>query len=285
MTYYTYLYFAEKLRDSLPYASAAVVKLYHDAYLLGAMGADLLAPMGRTAAEMDVMDPYDLFEQTAAYSYESGSKCQLAYMLGMLTHYLLDSRINPYLYYFAENGAPHYFDEDKEIVSYEDIRASVDYYISQAHLDGKKEELRAFRARPDVVEDLGKLYERAVSRAVGHILPAKEVEQCLSNPKWTPDYGVKMEIVDYTNREGRQWKTVRGGEWTSTLSLEELLEKLEPIAVKMIGDYMGRVRSGIELNKMAFRVNHLGVLVSKVAPRRVPNAHKVEEIEREGDEE
>ncbi|MBO4534391.1 MAG: zinc dependent phospholipase C family protein, partial [Clostridia bacterium] len=259
------------------YAPAAVVKLYHDAYLLGAMGADLLAPMGRTAAELDVMDPYDLFEQTAAYAYESGSKCQLAYMLGMLTHYLLDSRINPYLYYFAENGVPHYFDEDKEIVTYEDIRASVDYYISQAHLDGKKEELRAFRARPDVVEDLGKLYERAVSRAVGHILPAKEVCACLANPKWSADRGVKMETLDYTNQEGRPWKTVRGGEWISTLPLEELLEKLEPIAVKMIGDYMARVRSGIELNKMAFRVNHLGVLLPKQQLRSAPKTNLLDQ--------
>ena len=276
MTYYTYLYFAEKLRDSLPYAPAAVVKLYHDAYLLGAMGADVLAPLGWTAAEMDVIDAYELFEQTAAYIYESGSKCQLAYMLGMLTHYLLDSRINPYLYYFAETGVPHYFDDDKEIVPYEDIRASVDYYISQAHLDGKKEELRAFRARKDVVEDIGKLYERAVCRAVGHILPAKEVDKCLSEPKWGEDRGVKMEELDYTNRECRTWKTVRGGEWTSNLSLEALLGKLETLAIKMFDDYMARVRSGIELNKMAFQVNHLGVLAapkSRLNPSRAADSN------------
>lgn len=281
MTYYTYLYFADKLRDSLPYASAAVTKLYHDAYLLGAMGADVLAPMGRAVAEMDVIDPYKLFEETASYAYESGSKCQLAYMLGMLVHYLLDSRVNPYLYYFAETGVPHYFDDGKDVVAYQDIRASVDYYISQAHLDGRKEELRSLRARPDVVEDLGKLYERAVSRAVGHILPAKEVCQCLANPKWGEDYGVKMEILDYTNREHRPWKTVRDGEWVNTMSLEELFDKLQPIAIKMIADYMARVRSGIELNKMAFRVNHLGILVAKALIR----APKTEAVEAETSEE
>ena len=259
--YYTHLYFALQLIDKLPYAPNAVIRLYPDAYRLGALGADILRPMGRTSAELDVAKPFDLFEQSAAHIYESGSKCQLSYMLGMLTHYLLDSRINPYMYYFAERGVPHYFDEGREIVSYDNIKQSIDHHIAHAYLDGQTDALQQEKARTDVIEDIGKLYERAICRVVGHILPAKQIDKLLEQHEWTPSEGYKLPDLDYTNRNHHEWETVRNGNWKTRMSLEELMSKLESIAIKLMRDYMARVRSGDALKEDAFRVNHLGVLL------------------------
>lgn len=259
--YFTHLHFALSLVDRLPYAPNAVIRLYPNAYRLGALGADLLRPMGRTAAEMDVVNPYVLFEEAAKHLYESGSKCQLSYMLGMLTHYLLDSRINPYMYYLAEHGVPYYFEDKRATVRYEDIRASIDHHIVRAHLDGKQEDLIHTAADPSEVEDIAKLYERGICRAVGHYLSAKQVEKCLTEHEWSRWDGTDLTELDYLNRNHAKWETVRNGRWTSTLSLEELLDKLVPLAIKLIDDYMGRVRSGYELNERAFQINHLGVML------------------------
>ncbi len=259
---YTHLYFAMQLKEQLPYASNAVVRLYPEAYRLGALGADILAPMGRLSAEMDVAAPYELFEQTGAHIYESGSKCQLAYMLGMLTHYLLDSRIEPYLHYLAENGVWHYFDDGKDVLSYEQIRDSVDLHVANAYLDGKLESLSQNQVSEDVAEDIGKLYERAVCSVVEHAISQKQVKTCLSAHRLgaVPE-GYNLPELDYLNRNHREWETIRNGHWTTTLSVEELLEKLQPIALGLIDDYMGRVRSAYELNRRAFQVNHQGILV------------------------
>ena len=259
---YTHLYFAMQLRDKLSYAPNAVIRLYPDAYRLGALGADVFLPLGRLSAEMDVADPYELFEQTGAHIYESGSKCQLAYMLGMLTHYLLDSRINPYQHYLAENGVGHYFDDQKDMIEYEKIRSSVDLHIANAFLDGKMEELRQNNITEDVADDIAKLYERSVCAVVQHAIQKKQVFKCLQEHDLGPDpVGYNLPELDYLNRNHREWETVRNGQWTSTLSLEELLDKLQPIAIGLIEDYMLRVRSAYELNRRAFQINHLGILI------------------------
>lgn len=258
--YFTHSYFALDLIDKLPYASCAVTRLYPDAYRLGALGADVLRSLGRVSAEMDVANPYTLFEQTGGHIYESGSKCQLSYMLGMLTHYLLDSRINPYIYYFAEHGVPHYFDDGKDMMSYEQIRSSIDHHIANAYLDGKRQEIMSFTVREDVLEDIAKLYERAIGGVLGHTLPQKQIQKALSSVEWTNWEGYRLTELDYLNRNHATWETVRNGSWTSTMSLFELLDKLQPIALQLIEDYMGRMRSGYALNRRAFQINHLGVM-------------------------
>lgn len=259
--YYTHLYFAEQLISKMPYAPNAVIRLYPDAYRLGALGADVLRPMGRLSAELDVINPYNLFESTASHIYESGSKCQLSYMLGFITHYLLDSRINPYLYYLSEHGVGYYFEDKSEMLSYEDIRSSVDHHIMRAHLDGRQDAIKVWAVQQDVVEDIGKLYERAVSRVVGHHIEGDAVVKMMEARPFTESKGVLLPDLDYLNRNHRTWETVRNGEWTTDMGIEELLIKLETLALKMIDDYMARVRSALELNQRAFRINHLGVLL------------------------
>lgn len=263
-TYYTYSYFARNLINYLPPAALAVVKLYPQAYQLGALGADVLHPLGRLSAELDVANPYLLFEQTGAHIYESGSKCQLAYMLGMLVHYLLDSRINPYLYYFAEHGVPHYFDDGKDMMSYEQITSSVDCHIVNAYLDGDPTRVRDIAMDEDVLDDIAKLYERAISQVVGHTLQRKVIQRQLATIDWPDPEGYRLTELDYLNRNHRVWETVRNGNWTSTISFVELLVNLRKYALPLVDLYMGRVRSKYQLLPAAsnpFQLSHLGILV------------------------
>lgn len=261
--YFMHVYFADRIAQKLPIGSSSVIKLYPDAYRLGVLGSDLLFPIQRTEAEMDVADAFTLFENTADYIFGSGSKCQLSYMLGMLVHYLLDSRINPYFHYLAENGVPHYYDSTKTSLDWEQIEDGLDYYFLNAHLREQKEEILNFKPRKDVVLDIASLYSHVIPTVIGHTIDEDKLIACLCNPLMKNLDTIDMLTLDVANTKNRSWKTVRNGQWTTNMSVAELLDKIEPIAIKMISDYMDRARSGIELNKKAFRVNTLGVLTDK----------------------
>lgn len=258
--YFMHVYFAERIARKLPIGSSSVIKLYPDAYRLGTLGADLLYPIQRTEAEMDVADPFILFENTADYIFGSGSKCQLSYMLGMLVHYLLDSRINPYFHYLEENGVPHYYDAEKTSLTCEQISDGLDYYYLNAYLRDQKDEILDFKPRKEVVLDIASLYSHVISTIIGHSIDEDKIISCLSKPLLKDLDTIDMLSLDVANTKNRSWKTVRNGDWTTNMSIVELFDKIEPIALKMISDYMDRARSGVELNRKAFRVNTLGVL-------------------------
>ena len=238
----------------------SVVDLYTDAYLAGALGADVLDDLGRLHAEMDVADVYSFFDSAGAYIYSSGLKSQLAYMLGMLTHYLLDSRLTPYVMYLAENGAPHFYDEQRTTLTKEEIVTGVDYYVVRAYLYDDLDKVNAFSVREFVAKDIGELYESALFHAVRHAIPKDKVVSCLQKISLQEGSPVDMLNVDYANTRKREWTTVRNGNWRTDMSLEEFFEKMEPIALKLITDYMDRARSAISLNPKAFFVDFLGVL-------------------------
>lgn len=261
--YFMHIYFANRITEKLPIGSSSVIKLYPDAFRLGVLGSDLLFPIQRTEAEMDVADAFTLFENTADYIFGSGSKCQLSYMLGMVVHYLLDSRINPYFYYLAENGVPHYYDSQKTSLECDQIADGLDFYYLNAHLRDKKDEILSFKPRKDVVLDIASLYSHVISTIIGHSIDEDKIISCLAKPLFKELESIDMLTLDIANTKNRSWKTVRNGEWSTNMSIEELLDKIEPIAIKMIADYMDRARSGVELNKKAFRINTLGVLTDK----------------------
>ena len=140
--FYTQIYFASKVTRNLPIGSSQVIKLYPDAFRLGLLGADAFDKIGNVKAEMDSIHGYELFAGTAEYILGSGSKCQLSYMLGMICHYFLDSRMKPYVYYLFEHGVHHYFDDELSVIELEDIENSVDYYIRCSHMLSEMDEIK-----------------------------------------------------------------------------------------------------------------------------------------------
>ena len=258
--YFTHLYFAERIKDRMSVGCASVVKLYPDAYRLGALGADVFDGFGRLHAELDVAQAYDFFNDTAAYIYSSGLKSQLSYMLGMLSHYVLDSRLNPYVMYLVENGAPHYYDENKSMLTKQEIVAGIDYYVARAYLYENFDDIVKVKTQKIVIDDIADLYENAVMHTVRHAIDREKVMQSLNDLDLSEKTPTDMLNVDYMNTRGRSWQTVRNGEWTTDMSLDQFFEKMEPIILKMTDDYLARARSGVELNRKAFVVGFTGIL-------------------------
>jgi|GEM_PF-4030331 len=259
MASFVHLYFAERIIEKMPVGAKSVVKLYPDAYYVGALGADALNDLGRLKAEMDVSDAFDLFNDAAAYIFTTGLKSQLSYMLGMLSHYVIDSRLNPYIMHLVEHGAPHYYDDDKSTLTKKEVENGLDYYVVRAYLENRIDSIKKLEVRDFVANDIAELYRDAVFRSVKHSIDATKVKNCLTNLKLVENLPVDMLNIDYMNVNKNVWTTVRNGDWTTDMSLEEFFDKMEPITIKLISDYMDRARSSIELNPKAFYVSFTGI--------------------------
>lgn len=257
---YVHLYFADRILRHLSIGSASVVNLYPDAYKLGALGADVFDDVGRLHAEMDVTSAYDLFNECGAYIYTTGLKTQLSYCLGMLTHYVLDSRLTPYVMYLVENGAPHYYDEGRTSLTKQEIIAGLDYYVARAYLSEILDKLTHFEVKKIVADDVADLYENAVFHSVRHSIDPEKITHSLFDLDLSEKKPVDMLNVDYMNTREREWATVRNGEWTTNMSIDTFFEKMEPIVLKLIDDFMARARSSVELNKKAFVVGFTGII-------------------------
>ncbi|NCA66677.1 MAG: hypothetical protein EOM87_01285 [Clostridia bacterium] len=257
--YYTHFYFSNMLIEQLPYAARSVIDLYPDAYRLGSLGFDILRPMGRLRAELDYKHIYGLFEKTSKYIFESGSKSQLAYMLGELTHYMLDSRMNPYIYYILEKGVPVYFGEERDFLTIEQIRDSIDIHIEKRLLNDKFY-ITEMRPEPEMVSDIAEMFEKAVSEIVGYKVRGAIVESCMLSIKAPKLKPYELARYDYMNRQKKEWEPVRNDDWKTDMSVEELFEKLLPVVNKTIDNYMSSVRSGDTLDKNWFFINYLGIL-------------------------
>ena len=258
--YFTHLYFADRIISRLPTGSASVVDLYPDAYKLGALGADVFDDVGRLHAEMDVTSAYDLFNECGAYIYTTGLKTQLSYCLGMLTHYVLDSRLTPYVMYLVENGAPHYYDDERTVLTKQEIVAGIDYYVARAYMNENFDKLTDINAKKIVADDIADLYKNAIFHSVRHSIDPDKIIRSLNALDLSEKKPVDMLNVDYMNTREREWATVRNGEWKTSMSIDAFFDKIEPIVLKLLEDFMARARSSVELNKKAFVVSFTGII-------------------------
>lgn len=258
--FYTHIYFASKVTEGLPIGSSQVIKLYPDAFRLGLLGTDILDGISNVRAELDSVHSYDLFASSAEYILGSGSKCQLSYMLGMICHYLLDSRLKPYIYYVYEHGVHHYFDEEVSILDLCDIENSIDYYIRCSHMISQMDEIKSFKARGFVVEDIIDLYVNGINpRCLGYVVEAGQIRTQFNSFTFRDPVPKDMLTNDYMNTKRRPWQQVRNEYFETNVSLEQMFDKITPIAQKMIKDYMASARSDYPLTRKAFLINANGV--------------------------
>ena len=237
--HFAHYYFSHKLTEGAPYALSAIVALYPDAYLLGSLGADLFHSEHR--ARLDVADPMQIFSVTARHIFMNGSKCQLSYMLGMVSHYALDRVANPFIDYFAQNGVRQYFGGKVETVSREDIEIGIDRHIIRDYLgiDKALEIVGGLKTRKIVIDEITELYMDILNDL--------------------PDTYMNSEglgRLDYMDRENHEWLDRDKNKHTQ--SLDELLESEREDAYLLLEEYMAMARSNKAPDVSHFSLNSLG---------------------------
>ena len=204
-------YFAKKITEDTSYALSAIIKLYPDAYLLGSLGAELFSEP-EYKERWDAADPVQFFGVTAHHVFTNGSKCQLAYMLGVTAHYALDRVANPFVAYFAANGVAGYFGGKVESVSKKEIEIGIDRHIIRDYLSMEKslEIVGELKTRKVVIEEIADLYQDVLNDLSDIYLSRHKVVAMLEGV--SPDIPLAEGLgrLDYMNRENREWRDASG---------------------------------------------------------------------------
>ena len=240
--HFAHYYFSNKLTEDMSYALSAIIKLYPDAYLLGSLGADLFTG-SEHKARLDETDPVQLFGVTARHIFTNGSKCQLSYMLGYLSHYALDRVANPYLYYFAANGVAGYFGGKIETVSKEDIEIGVDRHIIRDYI-GTERALTivgGLGTRKAVLEEITELYVDILNDIADIYMSSHKTYALLEGVRPDIPLAEGLGRLDYMNRENREWTDLQKKK--KTLSMDEILAGEKERAYALLEEYMAMARS------------------------------------------
>lgn len=259
--HFTHYLFSQKLTDALPYASSSIVKLYPDAYLLGSLGADLFRSEHRE--RLDAADPLQIFGVTARHIYMNGSKCQLSYMLGYITHYALDRIANPFVDFFAANGVHQYFGGKVETVSREGIEIGIDRHVIRDYLgmDAALAICGALKTRNIVLDEISELYTDVLNDLSDICLSTRKTRALLENVSPDIPLAEGMGRLDYMNRENHDWTDVAKKKFT--LSMDEILEEERETACYLLDEYMAMARSNKEADAKAFSLNGRGERVQQ----------------------
>ena len=255
--HFAHYYFSKKLTEDFPYALSAIIKLYPDAYLLGSLGADLF-PEGEYRERLDRADSLQLFGETAKYIYANGSKCQLSYMLGFLSHYALDRVANPFVAYFAEEGVAGYFGGKLEKLSAQEIEIGIDRHIVRDYLTVEKalEIVGGLRTRKEVLREVADLYADVINAIADLYMPSHKVLALLEGV--CPDIPLSEGLgrLDFMNRENREWMDAERHK--NALSMDEILANEKERAYALLEEYMSMARSDKEPDASLFTLDGLG---------------------------
>ena len=254
---FTHYYFSKKLTEDMSYALSAIIKLYPDAYLLGSMGAELFKEK-EYKVRFESSDPVQLFGVTAHHIYTNGSKCQLSYMLGALSHYALDRAVNPFVSYFAANGVAGYYGGKIETVSHEDIEIGIDRHVVRDYLSMNKatEIIEGFKTRKAVLEEITDLYMDVLNDLADIYMNSHKTYALLEGGKPEIPVSEGLGRLDFMNRENREWADLQ--KQKKTLSIDEILSEEAENAYALLEEYMAMARSNKTPDESKFMLNGLG---------------------------
>ena len=255
--HFAHYYFSKKLTEDMSYALSAIIKLYPDAYLLGSLGADLF--VGSDHKErLDSADPVQLFGVTANYIFKNGSKCQLAYMLGYVTHYALDRVANPFITYFAGSGVAGYFGGKIETLSREEIEIGIDRHVIRDYLSTERamEIVGGLKTRKIVLHEITDLYVDVMNDIADIYLDSSKTYALLEGV--SPDIPLSEGLgrLDFMNRENREWRDAE--KQKSKISMDEILANEQEVAYALLEEYMAMARSNKSPDESKFALNGLG---------------------------
>ena len=255
--HFIHYYFSKKLTEDMSYALSAIIKLYPDAYLLGSMGGDLFKG-SEHKERLDAADPIQLFGVTARHIFTNGSKCQLSYMLGMVSHYALDRVANPFIDYFAKNGVKQYFGGKTEVVSREEIEIGIDRHIIRDYLgiDKALGIVGGLKTRKIVIDEITDLYTDILNDLSDIYLNSHRTRALLEGV--APDIPLSEGLgrLDYMDRENHEWLDC--DKVKHTQSMDELMESERENAYLLLEEYMAMARSNRAPDISHFTLNARG---------------------------
>ncbi len=295
----THYFFAEDVLNALPEETKALIERNREAYNLGSVGPDFLFTLreigdvsARYCNRMHYTHVWDTFQRTATYLYRTKNETQIAYMLGLLTHYVIDHRLHPLVNYLAEEGLTQDYTADYQLYIHSLVESTLDEWtlIRKGKNPRTFSSLKCADAPIKVKKEIGLLYREVINKVFRYDVPVSKIIFSMTicnlfGIMWMDKSGLKKKFfnalenafdlkksltslmrpavgygkVDLLNEQKRDWRIVRNEEPTCNLSIIEMCDVLVDEACRYIADYVEVLNTRGTLNKDDFRVNYEGV--------------------------
>ncbi len=255
--HFAHYYFSKKLTEDMSYALSAIIKLYPDAYALGSLGVDLFKE-GDYKSRLEIADPIQFFGVSARHIFTNGSKCQLSYMLGLVSHYALDRVVNPFACYFAANGVSGYFGGKQETLSKEAIEIGIDRHVIRDYLGMSKalEIVGGLNTRKEVLHEITDLYVDVLNDLADIYMSERKTYALLEGINPNIPLAEGLGRLDYMNRENREW--LDGQKQKHVSSIDDIFIDEQETAYALLEEYMAMARSNKTIDEKMFLLNGAG---------------------------
>jgi len=299
--YITHIHFAREACKLLPGELKELCAKRQDAFDYGSIGPDFMfalretgSPAARYTNIMQLCNIYGTFRSIFARLREHPDETELAYVMGLLCHYVADFRVHPYVNFFVEEGFAKDLPIGYKPHVHGQIEAACDYYIATERM--KNPDIRPakiLRLSKESERAIAALYHDAVNPVVGFDVPKKTIIFATRLTRFfialmTDPTGKKRKVfellekhvfkkvrltmnmlppigygkTDYLNHSHRPFRIVRDQDATSTMSFTELFDDAVPQSAKYMEDFYNLITNGGDLEQMggyeAFKISYEG---------------------------
>ncbi len=295
----THYFFAEDVLAALPEETRALVERNREAYNLGSIGPDFLFTLreigdvsARYCNRMHYTHVWDTFQRTATHLNRTKNETHLAYMIGLMTHYVIDHRLHPLVNYLAEEGLTKDYTAEYQLYIHSLVESTLDEWtlIRKGKNPRTFSSLKCASAPRKVKKEIGILYREVINKVFRYDVPVSKIVfsfdiSRLFGIMWIDKSGLKKKFfnaienafnlkksltslmrpavgygkVDLLNEQKREWCVVRNEDETCNLSVIEMYDVLITESCKYIANYIEAVNTRGTLDKADFRVNYEGV--------------------------
>lgn len=299
----THLWVGEEVLKRLDKSLAEIAKENLQSYRMGTLGPDFLfvlrevgignAP--RYANLMQYLNMYEVFEECAKFLENKSNDNKLAYMLGLMCHYVVDMRFHAYVNYFVEEAMPKYFEGKYHLTLHALMEAAIDEHIIE---DKMKINPRAykvakyFKTSSYDKENISELYHKVINDVMdchvskanlkmalrltkiffnfttdtkgykkkffNYIEDKKGMKKQLSSTIRPP---IKYKEFDYLNDNHLKWRLARNRDIWLDKSVDELLDICIDESLDYIDKFIKRLKHSVLLSREDFIINYEGVAI------------------------
>lgn len=299
----THLYYGLEVVKQSDEEIKKIVENNKEAFIYGTMGPDFLfgaREIGlqekRLANLMHAVKCFELFDVTAKHLRDNYDETKVSYMLGMLTHYVVDYHVHASVNFFVEQGLLKYLPYQYAQYVHNLIEVAGDEYVLKefmGYANTNEYKLhKELKAKAKTKKKVGKLYKDVISKIYGspYSIRNGNISRFLTLASfwvtrdkhgrrykffnWLEDRkggkkqvtalmrpAVKYGEVDYLNFNHQEWRVVRNrGERMSNLDYIELLNlAVKTAATTYFPMYLKAIKEGTKIDKELFRVSFEGV--------------------------
>lgn len=298
----THFYFGQSAAGGLSDKAKEIILKYPGAYRVGSIGPDfmfVLREIGkgyseRYANEMQYLRMYEVFNACSDYIRAYPSECLISYMLGLINHYVIDSRAHAYVNFWVEEVMPKHYPGNMQTSLHGLLEAALDEIVLTEYMCVNP---RTYNIAKDIKptryekDKIAELYTGAINNVIGFEVSEKTIKRAINltifffrmlgdkhgRKKRFFNYledrrGIKKQMsslirppyllgeFDYMNRDHKKWRIVRNRPELTDESFDELMEKCAEAFKRYVEKFLDSLE-GKPLNVKDFKVNYEGVEV------------------------